>query len=101
MAAAEDCSGRWVALGERVVFCEGCYCDAFEKPQDAFVNFSERFFYGALAGLVALIVGEAGGEDHGPVDDADDFKNANEVGIPGEFVAAVGTLDAQEEAGFA
>ncbi len=101
MAAAEDCSGRWVALGERVVFCKRCYCDALEEAQDAFVYFSERFFYSALAGLVALVVGEAGGEDDGPVNDADDFENANEVRITGEFVSAVGALDAQEEASLA
>jgi hypothetical protein len=101
VAAAENCSGGWVALRERVVLGEGCYCDAFEEPQDAFMYFSKRFFHGALPGLVALVVSEAGGEDNGAVDNADDFENADEVGIPGEFVPAVGTLHAQEKASFA
>ena len=101
VAAAEDCSGGRVARRERVVFCKGYDCDAFEEPQDAFMYFSERFFYGALAGLVALVMSEAGGEDDGAVDNADDFKNADEVGVPSKLVAAVGALDAQEEAGFA
>ena len=101
MAAAENCSGGWVALRERVVLGEGCYCDAFQEPQDAFVYFSERFFYGALAGLVALVVSKAGRENHRPVNNANDFENADEVRVPGELVAAVGALNAQEKAGFA
>jgi len=101
LTAAEYCGGRRVALGERVVFGEGCYCDAFEEAQDAFVYFSKRFFYGALAELVALIVREAGSEDDRAIDDADDFENADEIGVAGELVTAVCALDAKQKAGLA
>ena len=63
--------------------------------------FSERFFYGATSGLVALIVGKAGRENDRAVDGSDHFENRDLVRVAGKLVAAIGSLNAYQKAALA
>ena len=65
------------------------------------MHFAQGLFYGATANLVAAIVCEAGGEDHGAVDSANDIEDANALGVAGKLITPVGALNTLEETGLA
>ena len=64
------------------------------------MHFSERLLDGAASRLVAFVVGKTSGEDDRAVNGADDLENAEKMGIAGEFISAIGALDAGEKTSF-
>ena len=86
------CARRRIASAIRhwIIFGQRFNRNAVEQLQDALMYFSQRFFYGATARLVAAVVGKAGGQDNGAIDGADDLENADVLGIASDLVAAIG-----------